>query len=214
MQESRNKTDIVLLAAGLSRRMGKINKMLLPVNGMSMCAHCAMKAIDYLESLPEGGNLIVVTGYRSRELVKSLAPCIERVSKAACAVTLTIVRNPGYREGQFSSAKTGVFNVREGAQFFIALADMPDITSDNYRALSPLLGSCDAVRPFVNGQPGHPVLHSPLLKEKILAMKNSASVHELLSSCNTLNVDVEGSSWIRDIDSSESYITIQEQENR
>jgi len=195
--------DVVLLAAGLSKRMGKTNKMLLRINGMSMCAHCAMQAIDYLESLPHGGNLVIVTGYRHRELVKSLTPCTNRVAKTEKAVNLIIVKNPDYRKGQFSSTKVGVFNVRKGARFFISLADMPYTTSDNYRILSELLKDNDAVRPFVNGQPGHPVLHSPSLKQRILDMPDNSSVHKLLSSCKTFNVPCDNPSWIRDMDSPE-----------
>jgi CTP:molybdopterin cytidylyltransferase MocA len=120
-------------------------------------------------------------------------------------VNLTIVRNADYRKGQFNSTKTGVALVRENVPFFIALADMPETTPDNYAVLSSLLGSSltgsyDAVRPFVNGRPGHPVLHAPSLKEKILCMDDKASVRSLLENCNTLNAPVEGSSWVTDVD--------------
>ena len=179
--------------------MGHVNKMLLPVNGMSMCAHCALAAVRFLETLPDGGNLIVVTGYRHREAEKSLAPVIEAVSNSS-NVNLIITRNPGYREGQFSSTKAGVLNVREGVPFFISLADMPRVTEDNYAALLPLLGNYDAVRPFANGEPGHPVLHAPSLKGRILETDNSGSVRQVLAACNVLNAQVEGESWITDVD--------------
>jgi len=200
MPESLKTTDIVLLAAGLSKRMGSTNKMLLPVNGMSMCAHSAMQGLRFLETLPEGGNLIIVTGYRHRELEKTLAPCIDYVSNSAMPVNLTVVRNADYRKGQFSSTKAGVALVRENVPFFIALADMPCITADNYATLLPLLAFYDAVRPFADGRPGHPVLHAPSLKKRILGMEDKASVRSLLENCNTLNAPVEGSSWVTDVD--------------
>ena len=200
MPESLKTTDIVLLAAGLSKRMGSTNKMLLPVNGMSMCAHSAMQGLLFLETLPEGGNLIVVTGYRHRELEKTLAPCIDYVSSSDRPVNLTIVRNADYRKGQFSSTKTGVALVRDNVPFFITLADMPELVPDNYSALCALLGSYDAVRPFSDGRPGHPVLHAPSIKKRILCMEDKASVRSLLENCNTLNAPVEGSSWITDVD--------------
>jgi molybdenum cofactor cytidylyltransferase len=200
MPESLKTTDIVLLAAGLSKRMGSTNKMLLPVNGMSMCAHSAMQGLMFLETLPEGGNLIIVTGYRHRELEKTLAPCIDYVSKSGMPINLTVVRNADYRKGQFSSTKTGVALVRENVPFFIALADMPSVTADNYTTLCSLLNGFDAVRPFSDDRPGHPVLHAPSLKEKILNMDDKASVRSLLENCNTLNAPVEGSSWITDVD--------------
>jgi len=205
MPESLRTTDIVLLAAGLSKRMGSTNKMLLPVDGMSMCAHSAMQGLRFLETLPDGGNLVIVTGYKSRELEKTLAPCIDYVSKSGSAINLVITRNADYRKGQFSSTKAGVGLVRPGVPFFIALADMPEIKPGNYKALCALLQDHDAVRPFSDGQPGHPVLHAPSLKERILSMDDKASVRSLLETCNTLNAPVDGSSWITDVDFPQDY---------
>ena len=205
MPESLKTADIVLLAAGLSKRMGSTNKMLLPVNGMSMCAHSALQGLKFLESLPEGGNLIIVTGYKSRELEKTLAPCIDYVSKSEMPVKLILTRNANYRKGQFSSTKAGVALVRENVPFFIALADMPEIRAENYVSLCSLLTDYDAVRPFSNSHPGHPVLHAPSLKERILSMDDKASVRSLLEKCNTLNAPVEGQSWITDVDYPQDY---------
>ncbi len=205
MPKNLQTVDIVLLAAGLSKRMGSTNKMLLPVNGMSMCAHSALQGLKFLESLSEGGNLIIVTGYKSRELEKTLAPCIDYVSKTSMPVKLILTRNADYRKGQFSSTKTGVALVRENVPFFIALADMPQIRAENYSSLCSLLKDYDAVRPFVNGQPGHPVIHASAIKEKILSMDDKASVRSLLETCNTLNAPVEGESWITDVDYPQDY---------
>jgi len=205
MPESLRTTDIVLLAAGLSKRMGSTNKMLLPVDGMSMCAHSAMQGLGFLGTLPDGGNLIIVTGYKSRELEKTLAPCVEYVSKSGAAVNLIITRNADYRKGQFSSTKAGVSLVRPDVPFFIALADMPEVTPENYRVLCSLLEDHDAVRPFSDGRPGHPVLHAPSLRERILSMDDKASVRSLLVSCDTLNAPVEGTSWITDVDFPQDY---------
>lgn len=205
MPKNLQTVDIVLLAAGLSKRMGSTNKMLLPVNGMSMCSHSALQGLKFLESLPEGGNLIIVTGYKSRELEKTLAPCIDYVSKTSMPVKLILTRNANYRKGQFSSTKAGVALVREDVPFFIALADMPEIRAENYSSLCSLLTDYDAVRPFSNGHPGHPVLHAPSLKESILSMDDKASVRSLLEKCNTLNASVEGQSWITDVDYPQDY---------
>ena len=205
MPESLRTTDIVLLAAGLSKRMGSTNKMLLPVDGMSMCARCAMQGLRFLETLPDGGNLIIVTGYKHRELEKTLAPCIDYVSKSSKALNLIITRNADYRKGQFSSTKAGVGSVRPDVPFFIALADMPETKPENYSVLCPLLEGHDAVRPFSEGRPGHPVLHASSLKARILSMDDRESVRSLLESCNTLNAPVDGESWITDVDYPQDY---------
>lgn len=198
------RTDVVLLAAGLSSRMGKTNKLLLPVKTadgqMSMCAFCAMQALDYLESKKDGGCLIVVTGYRRRETEKALKVCADRVKASSSPVQMITVVNRDYRKGQFNSTKKGVLNVNENTPFFISLADMPDIRGSHYARLESLYSNQDAVRPFYKNLPGHPVLHAPSLKQRILEMPDSSSVRELLSTCNTLNADMEDSSYTADID--------------
>jgi len=198
------RTDIVLLAAGLSSRMGKTNKLLLDVGDMSMCAFCAMQALDYLESKEEGGTLIVVTGYRHRETEKALKICADRVRASGAPVHMITVHNSDYRKGQFNSTKKGVLNVSEDTPFFISLADMPDIRAGHYQRLESLYGGQDAVRPFYSSdtgsRPGHPVLHAPSLKQRILDMPDSASVRELLACCNTLNVPVDDSAYVNDVD--------------
>ena len=198
------RTDVVLLAAGLSSRMGKTNKLLLPVETadgqMSLCAFCAMQALDYLESREDGGTLIVVTGYRHRETEKALRICADRIKASSSPVQMITVVNRDYRKGQFNSTKKGVLNVSENTPFFISLADMPDIRAKHYARLENLYTNQDAVRPFFNKQPGHPVLHAPSLRQRILDMPDSSSVRELLLSCNTLNTDIQDRSYTADID--------------
>ncbi len=198
------RTDVVLLAAGLSSRMGKTNKLLLPAGGMSLCAYCAMQALDYLESRKDGGTLIVVTGYRHRETEKALKICSDRIKASQAPVQMITLYNRDYRKGQFNSTKKGVLNVSEDTPFFISLADMPDIKACHYQKLESLYENHDAVRPFYNSPsgplPGHPVLHAPSLKQRILDMPDSASVREILASCNTLEVPMKDSAYINDID--------------
>ena len=198
------RTDVVLLAAGLSSRMGKTNKLLLPVKTasgeMPMCAYCAMQALDYLESRKDGGCLIVVTGYRHRETERSLRVCADRIKASSSPVQMITVVNTEYRKGQFNSTKKGVLSVNENTPFFISLADMPDIRAANYSRLESLYTDQDAVRPFYKAMPGHPVLHAPSLRQRILDMPDSASVRELLLSCNTLNVQTEDPSYASDVD--------------
>ncbi len=196
--------DVVLLAAGLSSRMGKTNKLLLPAGSgageMPMCAFSAMQALDYLESRKDGGTLIVVTGYRHRETEKALKVCADRVRASQAPVQMITVLNRDYRKGQFNSTKKGVLNVSENTPFFISLADMPDIRASHYEKLESLYTGQDAVRPFSGSVPGHPVLHAPSLKQRITDMPDSASVRELLNTCNTFNAPMDDSAFINDID--------------
>ena len=214
--ETRTGLDIVMLAAGTSSRMGRTNKMLLPYNGMPMVTHSCMQALAYLEShsqkTGETCTLIVVTGYRRRSVEKALAPCKDFIEKTDANLQMLIVNNPDYREGQFSSTKVGVAQVRQDTPFFISLADMPQIGPEKYGALTPLLEDNDAVRPFcmIGGQrtPGHPVLHAPRLKDMLLQYPNDHSVSKILRSFTVNEPLFDDPSWAQDIDTVTDYQAI------
>jgi len=209
--------DIVMLAAGTSSRMGKVNKMLLPYNGMPMVAHCCLGALRFLErySLENNGSctLIVVTGYRRQSVEKALLPCKQFVEKTDAPVKMLIVNNPGYRNGQFSSTKKGVAEVSEGSPFFISLADMPLIKPDHYAALVPLLMGHDAVRPFCRTEdekeedkvPGHPVLHAYRLKDILIKCPDTWTVSKILKSHDVIEPSFDDTSWTQDIDMIRDY---------
>ena len=195
--------NIVLLAAGTSSRMGKTNKLLLPCNNLTMVANSSLEALKFLESQKQEGRLIVVTGYRHLQTQKALKPCIDYVEQTASPIELIIVRNKDYRKGQFSSARTGVAEVEIGSPFFIQLADMPLIKAEHYTALLKHLNGHDAVRPFVKGIPGHPVLLSESIKKKILKEPDDSSVSKILKMCNVAEVELFDTAYIKDVDTPE-----------
>ena len=204
---------IIMLAAGTSSRMGKENKMLLPYNGIPMVSHCCLEALRFLEKHSSENNescsLIVVSGYKRRSVEKALETCKLFVGKTGAPIKLLIVNNRNYRRGQFSSTKIGVAEVEENSPFFISLADMPLITADNYAKLVPLLGNHDAVRPFYENKedkvPGHPVLHSYRLKDRILQCPISYTVSKILKSSDVFEPSFDDPSWAQDIDVIQDY---------
>ena len=205
--------QIVLLAAGLSSRMGKTNKMLIPFNGMSLVCNCCMKALKTLEKLNEKSRLVVVTGYRSLSVEKTLKECKAFIETTHASIEMIIVKNRDYRNGQFSSVKTGLRETEDGKPFFIALGDMPLINEENYTSLIPLLEKHDAVRPFCNGQPGHPVLFSSSMKETILSYPDSFSVNAILKSHDVIETETHSNSTVLDIDTPQDLYLTHAQEN-
>ena len=205
--------DIIMLAAGTSSRMGKENKMLLPFNGMPMVAYCCLEALRFLEKYSsekeQSCTLIVVTGYKRRSVEKALEPCKQFVEKTSSPIKLLIVNNRNYRRGQFSSTKVGAVEIEENSPFFISLADMPLITAGHYAKLVPLLKGHDAVRPFYENKedrvPGHPVLHSYRLKDRILQCPVSNTVSKILKSSDVFEPSFDDPSWAQDIDVIQDY---------
>ena len=208
--------DIVMLAAGTSSRMGKTNKMLLPYRGMPLVTFCCLQALEFLESFStENGvscRLIVVTGYRRRSVEKALQPCRLFIENTSAGLSMLVVDNPDYRKGQFSSTKTGVAQVDDNSDFFISLADMPQVRPEHYHTLVPLLGNHDAVRPYTVKEkdrvPGHPVLHAYSLKETILKCPDDWTVSRILKDRDVFEPSFEDSSWSKDIDIISDYQNI------
>lgn len=192
--------NIVLLAAGLSQRMGKVNKLLLPYEDGTMVNHCAMTALKYLETLKEKSHLIIVTGYRRQSTEKALKPCKDFIEKTDAPIELIIVNNPDYRKGQFSSTQVGISQVGDNENFFISLADMPLIKKEHYIKIANQLKTHDAVRPFVKSQPGHPVYFNARVKDAILNAAVTSKVSDILKNFDTLEYKMNDLGIIRDVD--------------
>jgi len=152
--------DAIILAAGLSKRMGKQNKLLLPVNGKSLIEHTVDTVLK-----SEIHNTIVVTGYESSKIIDVLA---NRKVK--------IVHNEFFKKGITSSIKAGVNACDPHTRgIMICLSDMPFI---NYKNLNTLLSDFLKEKeidnqtikvPVINEQHGNPVIFSSFYKKIILS---------------------------------------------
>ena len=99
----------VVLAAGLSRRMGQ-TKLLMPVGGRAIVRYV-------VESVLAGGvdSVWVVTG-----------PDVEPIEAALAGLEVQIVVNPAPEEGQASSVRAGIAALPAGVDAaLIALGDQP-----------------------------------------------------------------------------------------
>jgi len=192
--------NIVLLCAGTSSRMGKTNKMLIPFGESTIVANSAMQALKYLEKTDESSRLIVVTGYKHFATEKALQCCRDFVASTSGRISLIIVHNKDYKLGQFTSVQTGVAQVPEDESFFISLADMPKITDAHYEKLSSKLDGFDAARFVCNTTPGHPVLLSASIKNKILKAQKNNKVSSILKTMKVNSIETSDHSWICDID--------------
>ena len=140
------KIAAVVLAAGQSRRMGKVNKLLANVDGKPMVAHV-------IESLlaSQARPLAVVTGH-DYAAVEATLP------KGA----YTLTHNPDYASGLSSSLRRGLAALPEEIDgVLVCLGDMPRVSPDILNrliaAFNPLEGRAICV-PTWQGKRGNPVL--------------------------------------------------------
>jgi molybdenum cofactor cytidylyltransferase len=159
----------ILLAAGLSSRMGGSNKMLLDLKGESVLRRAARQALA-------GGldSLVVVLGHQADRAEQELAglPC-------------RTVRNPDYELGITTSLQAGVAAAAAAhapapgvpaAAVVVMLADMPFVTAGMVRGLAERYRATGAalVISDYDGVEAPPMLYDRALFAEILAMARDA----------------------------------------
>ncbi|MGH6947944.1 MAG: nucleotidyltransferase family protein, partial [Kiloniellales bacterium] len=136
----------LLLAAGQSRRMGAVNKLLADVGGEPMVAR-AGRALLASQARPA----IAVTGHEA-----------ERVARALAGLEIATVHNPDYTAGLATSLKAGLAALPEDIDgAIVCLADMPAVGAEVLdrliAAFNPLEGRAICL-PTWQGKRGNPVL--------------------------------------------------------
>lgn len=144
----------ILLAAGLSSRMGK-NKLLLEYNGKTIIENTLMSV------LPLSDKVIVVTGFEKERMEEALRP-----------YPVTFVYNDKFLNGQKESTLCGLREV-DNDDFAILPGDLPLLSSANVESLFSALESSLIVRPLYKNIPGHPVCYKKENREKLLAFPGS-----------------------------------------
>ncbi|MDA4847239.1 nucleotidyltransferase family protein [Hoeflea poritis] len=201
MKSAARNIDAVLLAAGLSRRMGAENKLLLRYQGRPLVRHTAATLIK-----ARFRRLLVVTGHDAM-----------RIEGALAGLAVTTSRNPHYRKGQMSSVVHGLRALMPGMGkntpadgIMIALADMPYLTAADYRDLARAFredGCEHIIVPEFLGQRGNPIVLPPRLAAV-------ASNGDLNTGCRRLienrpgdvrTVEARNSAFVRDIDTATDY---------
>jgi len=149
-------TSAVLLAAGSGSRMGHKPKSLLELNGEPLIRRSARQLLDAGVS-----KLVVVLGHYAADIEAPLQ-----------GLPVHKVYNPDPDQGLVSSQRLGLQALSDNANTVImSLADQPLVTTQDIETLLHAFESAntDMLFPFVNGQPGNPVLLSARARADILA---------------------------------------------
>ncbi|MES5099239.1 nucleotidyltransferase family protein [Agrobacterium sp. BA1120] len=174
---------IVLLAAGMSSRMGKDgpHKLLAEFNGVPLLRRVAMVAAD-----SEASSVTVVLGHRHEDMQRVLS-----------GVDVDVVVNPDYASGMARSLATGLATAQAQAAegVMVMLADMPDITSDHLNQLIEAFhtsGKTAVIRAVSGGKPGNPVIMPRSLYDGVLQLEGDVGARHLIetSGLPVINVDL------------------------
>lgn len=191
--------DILLLAAGLSTRMGETNKLLLDFGGQALVRHTASTLVRCGFS-----NITVVTGFEAKAIEGALS---------GLPVSLTI--NPNLQSGQMSSVVHGLHTILASQtgiprHVMICLADMPYLQKADYLALAAAFFSHGGTRialPEYAGQRGNPILLPARLVEDAAGGGLNTGCRRLIENRpdEVDRIPFENSAFVRDIDTPPDY---------
>ena len=184
----------IILAAGQSRRMGPVNKLLAEVDGRPMVAHAVAAA-----KASAIGPVVVVTGHEG-----------DKVARAIGDQDVTVVANPRFAEGLSTSLAVGLSALPESVSAaLVVLGDMPGITAGLINKLiaayDPTEGRAICV-PTHRGKRGNPVLWDRRFFGDMASISGDVGARHLIGSHGELVAEVEmaDAAVLMDIDTPEA----------
>lgn len=199
-----NRIAAVVLAAGMSRRMGR-PKALLPLGGLPMIA----RVVEPLLAIDAIDPIVVVTGHHADQVVAAMD-----------GNQVEFVHNTNYVDGMLSSVKVGLRAIAGRCDaFFLALGDQPLVQPTTYlEMLNRDMGlwlmpnrshapeaRATMLQPTFDGRHGHPILLSAQSIEPILALTADATLKDYTRSVSTIEIPADDPGVLADIDTPEDY---------
>lgn len=183
-------TGAVVVAAGMSSRMGDFKPM-LSIGSISV----AQRVVATLKQAG-AARVVVVTGYNAEELERHLA-----------SSGVVFLRNENYRTTHmFDSALIGLRYLRDKCrQVLFTPVDIPLFTAATVDAL--LESGAELACPVCGGSPGHPILMSSSVIDRVLEDSGESGLSGALSRCGVpmTMVEVDDAGILHDADTPEDY---------
>jgi len=186
---------VVLLAAGLSRRMGARNKLLINIEGEPLVRRVAR---TYLAT---GAQVHVVLGHEA-----------ERVRAALDDLTLTFIENPHFADGQASSVRVGIDSLSGNHDVvLVALADQIALNAEDISNLLEAFAKGDRgciLVPYYEEQRGNPVAFPGKLIAEMAAGGHHAACREFIDNNPQLmrRYEAANAHFVTDIDTPEDLV--------
>jgi CTP:molybdopterin cytidylyltransferase MocA len=190
-----NNVAAVVLAAGMSQRMGRL-KPLLPFGHKPML----VRVVETLQGATGIHPVVVVSGNAAAQ-----------IESALCEYSVQFAHNENFVEGgMLSSVKTGVAALPPHIEaFYLVLGDQPAVRSSTLIALRQAWQQTRApvVVPMHGGRRGHPVLFDRCCVAEILVLPSDATLKIVVQAhaAQTLELDVDDEGVLHDVDTPADY---------
>ena len=196
---STNRLSCILLAAGMSKRMGTVNKLMLDVEGEPLVRLTLKRLLSY--GMEE---IVVVLGFQS-----------ERVSSAIEDLPVRRVINPSFESGQMTSVHAGLSALtQETDGIMIFLSDLLLIDTDDLSNIHRTYSETEAeiLVPQYQGERGNPIIFSPSQRNAILSGEKNLGCRKLISKNPDMVTVYESANdhVLRDLDTPESITKMSE----
>lgn len=193
--------SIVVMAAGQSRRMGGVDKLLLPFQGQSLLANRVGMAIktgrDVFVILPPE-NAAPARWSALRNAHATLIPCPDATRGMGASLSCAF----SYVETHYDAA-------------LILLADMPALTTDDLNLMLGGYQSGEILRAAgTNHTMGHPVIIPKRLFSLMTKLTGDQGARRVLTAENTRSFIVPGNNATIDIDTAEQWVSFQQAQKK
>lgn len=185
----------VVLAAGMSRRMGDRPKLLLDLGGKPMIRRTVKNVLAFAPA-----ETVVVTGHRADEVEAAIAD-----------LPVRIVRNPRHDEGQPTSVVAGIRALQSACDaVMIVLGDQPLVTAADLRSLVDAFERLDQgsiLVPHHNGKRGNPVIFPTRFIPDVLSGGVNVGCRRLIDTHpdSVARVEMESAAFVSDCDTPQDY---------
>ncbi|MEE9449984.1 MAG: nucleotidyltransferase family protein [Ignavibacteriaceae bacterium] len=161
----------LLIAAGLSSRMGKPKALLLQ-DDLPFAIVILKKMILVCD------NIVVVLGHSDEKIKDALQVFIDNSDELISSVKF--VTNEQFEKGMFSSLKCGLNKVKNSEWLLYHFIDQPGLPKKFYRELTDQIDNeYDWIQPTYNNEKGHPLLLHNSILNSILELPDDSSLKEI-----------------------------------
>jgi molybdenum cofactor cytidylyltransferase len=198
------KVSAVLLAAGLSRRMGEINKLELMVDGIPLLRRTAeMLLASHVK------EIVVVLGYEA-----------EKTRSMLQGLPVRFTTNDAYCEGQMTSVYTGLLSITQDCDgVMICLSDQPLLQAVDINVLIDAFGKRShgsILVPTFEGQRGNPIIFDFHHRQEILNGERNLGCKKLIekNAQEVCSFEMNNNHVVFDLDTPEQYAAFKAQSTK
>lgn len=175
MQNSKN-LAVVILAAGISSRLGNLTKQLLVYKNETLLKIAVKKALEISK------DVFVVLGHEKEKCEKELED-----------FDVNIIYNPNYKKGMGTTLSLGIKHTKEFNHTMVMLCDQPFIPLSHFKALKKNIQNENIIASLYekNKSPKVPAIFPKKYYDELLKLDADFGAKEILQKESCINIQLE-----------------------